>query len=84
MAVEPLVLRYFHLFAGYTLGLSESYEVLHKLYHSTARKVQKTNDEKKQTQARDLGSISQRVRTSPNLGLVLGDMKNVWLVLHVI
>ena len=27
------------------------------------------------------GSISQRVRTSPNLGLVLGDTKNVRLVL---
>ena len=27
------------------------------------------------------GSISQRVRTSPNLGLVLGDMKTVRLVL---
>ena len=27
------------------------------------------------------GSISQRVRTSPNVGLVLGDMKSVRLVL---
>ena len=27
------------------------------------------------------GLISQRVRTSPNLGLVLGDTNNVWLVL---
>ena len=27
------------------------------------------------------GSISQRVRTSPYLALVLGDIKNVWLVL---
>ena len=29
----------------------------------------------------NLGSISQRVRTSPNLGLVLRDIKNVQLVL---
>ena len=28
-----------------------------------------------------LGMISQRFRTSANLGLVLGDMNNVWLVL---
>ena len=28
----------------------------------------------------DLGSISQRVRTSPNLGLVLRDIKSVQLV----
>ena len=27
------------------------------------------------------GSISQRVRTSPNLRLILGDIKNAWLVL---
>jgi hypothetical protein len=27
------------------------------------------------------GSISQRARTSPNLGLVLGDIKNIWVVL---
>ena len=29
---------------------------------------------------RDQGSISQRVRTSPNLGLDLGGIQNVWLV----
>ena len=29
----------------------------------------------------DQGLISLRVRTSPNLGQVLGDTKNVWLVL---
>ena len=27
-----------------------------------------------------LGSISHRVRTSPNLGLVLGDKQNEWIV----
>ena len=27
-----------------------------------------------------LGSISQRVMTSPNLGLVLGDIRHVWLM----
>ena len=27
------------------------------------------------------GRISQRVRTGPNLGLVLGDIKNAWVVL---